>query len=99
MADLGHGAAAPPEKENVQASAQRSLLGLWLFAFYLLLYGGFVLLNAFAPADMDQTPFAGVNIAVLYGLGLILVAFVMALIYDWLCRGIDTRGRDREGSR
>lgn len=99
MADWGHGAAAPPEQENERASAQRSRLGLWLFGLYLLLYAGFMALNAFAPDEMDYTPFAGVNIAVLYGLALILIAFVLALIYDALCRGIDSRGKDREGDR
>jgi uncharacterized membrane protein (DUF485 family) len=58
-----------------------SRLGLSLFAVYLLLYGGFVLLNTFAPATMEFTPWAGINLAVLYGLGLILAAVVLALIY------------------
>jgi uncharacterized membrane protein (DUF485 family) len=44
-----------------------SRLGLALFGIYLLLYGGFVLLNTFAPASMESTPWAGVNFAVLYG--------------------------------
>lgn len=66
-----------------------------LFFCYLALYSGFVLLNAFAPKLMAETPFAGVNLAVLYGLGLILVAFVLAVLYDWLCRLVagDAEGR------
>jgi uncharacterized membrane protein (DUF485 family) len=61
-------------------------LGLVLFAIYLLLYGGFVLLAAFAPKLMEQTPFAGVNLAVWYGFGLIVAALVLALVYGWICR-------------
>jgi uncharacterized membrane protein (DUF485 family) len=61
-------------------------IGLVLFTVYLLLYGGFVFLNAFAPDAMEATPIAGVNLAILYGFGLILAAFVMAVIYGWLCR-------------
>lgn len=56
-----------------------------LFVIYVLFYGGFVLLNALSPATMERTPFAGVNLAILYGLFLIALAFAIALIYDWLC--------------
>ena len=58
-----------------------SRLGLTLFGVYLLLYGGFVLLNTFVPAAMEATPWAGINVAVLYGFGLIVAAIVLALIY------------------
>lgn len=59
--------------------------GLILFTIYLLFYGGFVLLNAFAPAIMEKQPFAGINLAILYGFGLIIVALVLSLIYGWIC--------------
>lgn len=62
-------------------SSNHSRLGLVLFFLYLALYGGFVLLNAFAPETMEATPIAGVNVAILYGFGLIISAFVLALIY------------------
>ena len=35
---------------------------------------------------MDARPFAGVNVAVLSGLGLIAAALVLALVYAWVCR-------------
>lgn len=54
-----------------------------LFGLYLLLYGGFVLLNAFSPQTMERTPWAGVNLAIWYGFGLIVAALVLALIYGW----------------
>jgi len=65
--------------------SKNARLGLQLFCVYLLLYGGFVLINAFAPAMMESTPIAGINLAILYGFGLIIAAFVMALIYGALC--------------
>ena len=61
-------------------------LGLALFYVYLLIYGGFVGLNAFAPDVMEQTPFAGVNLAILYGIALIVAALLLALIYGVFCR-------------
>jgi uncharacterized membrane protein (DUF485 family) len=65
--------------------SRNSRLGLALFAVYLVLYGTFVLLNTFAPDTMAATPWAGVNVAVLYGFGLIGMAFLLALIYGALC--------------
>lgn len=61
-----------------------SRIGMVLFTFYLLLYGGFVFLNTFSPETMEATPWMGVNVAILYGFGLIISAFVLALIYGVL---------------
>ena len=60
-------------------------IGRVLFTSYLLFYGGFVLLNAFSPQTMEITPVAGINLAILYGFFLIVSAFVLALLYGWLC--------------
>lgn len=67
-------------------NTRNSRIGMVLFAVYLLLYGGFVLLNTFSPTTMEATPVAGINVAILYGFGLIIAAFVLALIYGFLCR-------------
>lgn len=64
---------------------RNSRIGLVLFSVYLLFYGGFVLLNTFSPETMEATPVAGINVAILYGFGLIIGAFVLALIYGFLC--------------
>ena len=66
--------------------ARNARLGLIMFGLYLLLYGGFVLLNAFSPETMEWKPLAGINLAILYGFGLIIAAFIMALVYGFLCR-------------
>jgi uncharacterized membrane protein (DUF485 family) len=65
--------------------SRNTRLGLALFAVYLLFYGGFVLIAAFSPESMELLPFAGVNVAVWYGFGLIVLALVLALIYGWAC--------------
>jgi uncharacterized membrane protein (DUF485 family) len=67
-------------------NSRNSRIGLVLFAIYLALYGGFVALNAFQPTAMEITPWAGINLAILYGYGLIIAAVVLALIYGALCR-------------
>ena len=86
MVGLDHGARAPVEDEAPGTAPRNARYGLWLFALYLLLYASFVLVNAFAPQVMERAPFAGVNLAVLAGFGLIAAAFLLALVYGWLCR-------------
>lgn len=61
-------------------------LGLLLFLIYLALYSGFVLINAFAADKMETIVLAGLNLAIVYGFGLIAFALVLALIYGLLCR-------------
>lgn len=61
-------------------------IGRYLFGVYTLFYGGFVLLNAYSPDTMERTPLAGINLAILYGFGLIGLAVFLALLYGWLCQ-------------
>ena len=76
-----------PERPDVTHMQERNArIGLWLFGLYLLLYGGFVLLNAFWPATMDLMPLWGLNLAITWGFGLIVAAVVLALVYGFLCR-------------
>jgi uncharacterized membrane protein (DUF485 family) len=68
------------------ATARHARNGIVLFIVYVVLYGGFVYLSAFRADLMGSKPFGGVNLAILYGMGLIVSAFVLALIYMLLCR-------------
>jgi uncharacterized membrane protein (DUF485 family) len=63
-----------------------SKLGLALFAVYLALYLGFMGIAAFKYELFASTPFGGVNLAILYGMALIVAALVLALIYMMLCK-------------
>lgn len=86
MGGFDHGPADSAGHDNEQTSARNARYGMVLFVVYLVFYGGFVLLNAFYPAEMDKIPFGGVNLAILYGFGLIGAALLLALVYGWLCR-------------
>jgi len=79
------------EDDDPAISARNSRYGLWLFGLYLILYGGFMGLAAFEPQLMAKAPFGGVNLAILYGFGLIVAARVFALLYMVLCRSRDNR--------
>ena len=76
----------PDDTQSVATSARNAKVGMRLFLIYLTLYGGFVLANAFRPETMDVLAFAGINLAVVYGFGLIVAALLLALIYGWICR-------------
>ncbi len=87
MAGLDHGPVHAREIEDPSIAARNSRYGMILFLIYLAFYAGFVGLNAFAPAQMETTPALGLNLAILYGFALIIVAMLLALVYSWLCRG------------
>ena len=63
-----------------------SRLGLGLFWIYVALYGGFMALVLVRPDLLSRRPFGGVNLAILYGMGLIVAAFVLAVAYMLLRR-------------
>ncbi|MCC6423124.1 MAG: DUF485 domain-containing protein [Phycisphaerales bacterium] len=75
------------EPSNQQTGTSRAgRIGLVLFAVYVVFYAGFMGLSAFAPDVMSSRPLGGVNLAIDYGMGLILGAFVLALLYMALAR-------------
>lgn len=74
------------EQEHLPTSERNARYGMVLFVAYLALYGAFVLLNAFASHLMNNVVWQGVNVAILYGFGLIVAAILLSLVYGWLCR-------------
>ncbi|MDD5091888.1 MAG: DUF485 domain-containing protein [Candidatus Wallbacteria bacterium] len=64
-------------------------LGMKMFIFYFLLYAGFVAINVTSPVSMEKIILFGMNLACVYGFGLIIAALVLALIYDALCRNCE----------
>ncbi|HUE74765.1 MAG TPA: DUF485 domain-containing protein [Pirellulaceae bacterium] len=86
-------AAAPPpdpaqhhDEEHPELSARNARSGLWLFAVYLAAYALFIRLVAASPETMGWVTPLGVNLAIVYGLGLIVGAIVLALVYMWMCK-------------
>jgi uncharacterized membrane protein (DUF485 family) len=80
-----------PDVGDDAASAFKTRLGLVLFLVYGAVYAGFVIINTFDPKSMGHVVLAGLNLAVVYGFGLIILAIVMGLIYHVIC----TRAEDR----
>ncbi|MBN1591802.1 MAG: DUF485 domain-containing protein [Candidatus Coatesbacteria bacterium] len=69
---------------DVKSSAYKTKLGVRMFLVYLVIYFGFVVINSVKPSLMG-IHIGGVNLAIVYGMGLIVLALMMAMIYTHLC--------------
>jgi uncharacterized membrane protein (DUF485 family) len=78
-----HEPAAPSGKDP--AFAYKRDLGVKMFTLYSLFYVGFIVINLLKPVLMESTVLAGLNLAVVYGFSLIVLALIMALIYNFAC--------------
>lgn len=76
---------------NDYASGYKTRIGLILFFVYGLIYVGFIILNTFVPRSMEMKIVFGLNLAVTYGFGLILLAIGMGLVYNHLCTRRENR--------
>jgi uncharacterized membrane protein (DUF485 family) len=67
------------------AFAYKRRLGVILVLVYAAIYAGFVALNLVRPVAMEAVVVAGLDLAVVYGMGLIVLALVLALVYNRAC--------------
>lgn len=74
------------EPELHPARRHNARLGIVLFLIYLVIYALFVGLSAFRLDLMSKPVLGGVNLAIVYGFGLIAGAFLLAILYLYLCR-------------
>lgn len=66
------------------AIAKKNKLGVILFLVYMLIYFGFVVIGIVDPQLMGHK-LMGQNLSVVYGMGLIVLAIVMGVIYNHFC--------------
>lgn len=71
--------------DTPSSQARNSKYGLILFSIYAVFYLGFVFVNAFAATWVEWVPFLGLNLAIIWGFGLIALALILALVYGFLC--------------
>lgn len=72
--------------------------GLRLFFIYSGIYGVFVLLNTVFPSMMESVIIFGLNLAIVYGFGLIIIAILLGLLYNFQCTKMEKR-LDTNGSK
>jgi uncharacterized membrane protein (DUF485 family) len=76
----------PTRHRSQNAWDYNARVGLLLFAVYLVFYGGFIYLSAFKREVMARPSVGGMNFAIVYGFALIIAAFVLAVVYMFLCK-------------
>jgi uncharacterized membrane protein (DUF485 family) len=80
---------APQAPERDHALVAKAKLGVKLFWVYGLIYAGFVVINTVKPELMETEILLGQNLAVVYGLGLIVLAILMGLVYNRVCTRLE----------
>ena len=78
-----HEPAAELGKDN--SIPKKTRLGVRLFFIYFIIYFGFVFIGTLYPKILGMEAIGGLNLAIVYGMGLIVLAIVMGLIYNFLC--------------
>lgn len=78
-----HGPAVELGKDN--SIPRKTKLGVILFLVYLFIYAGFVYIGAVYPKLMGTTILGSQNLAFVYGMGLIVLAVLMGLVYNYFC--------------
>lgn len=86
---MDHGPAVKLGKDN--ASPAKAKLGVYLFFVYLIIYIGFVAITVTSPKTMGTATILGLNLACLYGFGLIIFAIILGLAYNHVCTGLETK--------
>jgi uncharacterized membrane protein (DUF485 family) len=76
------------------SSAFKTRIGIWMFILYAVFYVGFVLINTFAP-DLMGSDIGQLNLAIIYGVGLILFALMLAVVYNAICSAAEEEFNDR----
>ena len=89
---MSTGDPGPGHQDHPSIVTRNARYGLVLFFIYLIVYGSFVMLAAFYPKVMEKPVLESVNLAVVYGFSLIVLAFVLAMIYMILCSSTGSRG-------
>ena len=77
---------SPQAEHGVDEAADyKKRLGLIMLAVYTAIYLAFIIINVVKPTVMGTIVVGGLNLAIIYGFGLIVVALVLALAYNWAC--------------
>ncbi len=85
---MDHGSATDWGEDR--ASDFKTRLGVWMFVLYGIIYAGFVLINTLNPSLMGKE-IGQLNLAVIYGFGLIIFALLLAFVYNAICTSAERK--------
>ena len=78
-----HKSAAKLGTDN--ASEKKARLGVWFFFIYLFFYAGFVAIGVMNYELLAQEVIGGLSLAIFYGIGLIVFAVLLGILYNYFC--------------
>lgn len=81
-----HHSANVPDIESEAVIRRQQRIGISLLLLFSMAYGGFIGLCTFAHRWFSETEFQGIPLTVLYGVGLVLLSLLIAMLYGWLSR-------------
>lgn len=81
-----HHSANVTEVESEAVMRRQQRIGISLLLLFSAAYGGFIGLCTFAHRWFSKTEFRGIPLTVLYGVGLVLLSLLIAMLYGWLSR-------------
>lgn len=84
-----HGPSA--ELKEDKAADRKAKLGLKFFFVYLFIYAFFVFLCVYKPELIGKRVFLGLNLAVVYGFSLIILAIIMGFFYNLFCTRLENK--------
>ena len=70
---------------------KKTKLGVILFLVYLVIYAGFVFIGVMYPSVLGMELIGGQNLAIIYGIGLIVLAAIMGLVYNYFCTKFENK--------
>ena len=65
--------------------AYKTRLGVIMFILYAIIYAGFIAINLYDVKLTETIVLYGMNLATVYGFGLIIFALILAAIYNHMC--------------
>ena len=79
---MGHGPAT--EWKPDKCEGYKTKLGFIMFTIYTIVYFVFIILAVTNPQMLGNNV-GSLNVAITYGFGIIILAIIQALIYNWAC--------------
>jgi uncharacterized membrane protein (DUF485 family) len=67
------------------ASSKKAKLGVLFFFIYFFFYAGFVLIGVVNYELLSEEFALGLSLALFYGVGLIVFAVLLGILYNFLC--------------
>jgi uncharacterized membrane protein (DUF485 family) len=89
---MAHGPSTDWKTEK--SEGYKTKLGLIMFGIYTPLYIIFILICVLKPKLMGLD-IGSLNLAIVYGFGLIVVAVIQALIYNYMCSKREKQEREQ----